>query len=94
VQHLEVDTAELRRCAADLADTGARVAAGAARAPSAAIVPRWTASEPATALADALMDRLIGLGSDVTATGRQMAATADAYEAADDRAAARLAGTR
>ncbi|MCA2218627.1 hypothetical protein [Jidongwangia harbinensis] len=91
---LEVDTAAVRRCAADVADTGARLAAGAARAPAAVAVPRWSASEAAGTLADALAERLVGLGSDVTGTARQMSATADAYEAADDRAAARLAAHR
>jgi hypothetical protein len=91
---LEVDTAALRRCAAELADTGARVAAGAARAPAPPAVPRWETSTAAGALGDALAGRMGALGSAVTAAARLTAGAAAAYDAADDRAAARLGGTR
>jgi hypothetical protein len=91
---LEVDTAEVRRSAGHVADTGARVAAGAAQAPAPVVVPRWDTAVAATALTDAAAGRLIALGGEVTATGRQISATADAYEQVDDRSAARLGATR
>jgi hypothetical protein len=91
---LEVDTAALRRSAAGLADAGARVAAGAARAPAADTVPRWETSTAATALADVLAGRVMASGAAVTAAGRQVTGAADAYDDADDRAAARLGAVR
>lgn len=91
---LEVDTTALRRRAADLADAGARVASGAAQAPAAVPVPRWDTSAAAGTLADVLAGRVVALGADVTAAARQMSVAAAAYDAADDRSAARLSGPR
>lgn len=87
---LEIDTPAVRRCASGLADTGARVAAGAARAPVTVTVPRWAASDAAATLVDAAHGLLVGIGSTVTAAGRRITAAADDYDAADDRAAGRL----
>jgi hypothetical protein len=91
---LEVDTPEVRRTAGRIADTGARVAAGAALAPAPAPVPRWDTAVAAAALIDAAAGRLIALGDEVTATARQISAAADAYEQADDRSATRLGAAR
>jgi hypothetical protein len=91
---LEIDAVALRQCASVLADTGARVAAGAARAPAAVGVPRWPSSDAAADLADVAVGRIIALGSGLTAAARQMAGAADDYEAADDRATGRLRTVR
>ena len=91
---LEIDAVALRQRASALADTGARVAAGAARAPTAVSVPRWSTSDAAADLAGAAVGRIIALGSDVTAAARQVAGAADDYEAADARATGRLRTVR
>jgi hypothetical protein len=91
---LEIDTAGVRRTATHVADTGARVAAGAALAPAPVLVPRWDTAAAAAALTDAAAGRLIALGGEVTAIARQISAAADAYEQADDRSAARLGTIR
>jgi hypothetical protein len=91
---LNVDAAALHDCASALAGSGARVAAGAAEAPPAVLVPRWTTSDAAVALTSAAQTRLTTIAARVTAASRQITATADDYEAADLRAAHRLRSLR
>jgi len=85
-----LDPAELRACAAAVADTGARVVAGAARAPAADPAPRWATSAALAGLADAARRRLSAIGADIEAGARQIGAAVDDYQDADDRAAGRL----
>jgi hypothetical protein len=91
---LQLDVEAVRGCASALADTGARVAAGAARAPSPVSEPRWPAADAAADLAGAASGRIIAIGSDLAAAARQIAASADDYEAADRRSALRLRAVR
>jgi hypothetical protein len=91
---LEVDTDELRRAAATLADTAARVTAGSEQAPAAEVTPRWTTTDAAALAAEAARQQLAHLAGDIAETARQITATAEAYELADTRAATRLRLTR
>jgi hypothetical protein len=86
----DLDPAELRAGTAAVADTGARVVAGAARPPTADLVPRWATSAALAGLADAARIRLSAAGTDVQAAARQIDAAVDDYQDADDRAARRL----
>lgn len=89
-----IDETALRDCAAHLTGTGARVATGAAQAPAAEIVPRWTASGAAETASGAAQDALVRLGSAVQGAADLMVAAAADYRAADDRAAGRLRAVR
>jgi len=91
---LEVDTTDLHHLAAALSGTASRVTAAAAHAPSAAPTPRWATVDAAEPAAAAARTELARLGADLAETARQIAAAADAYEAADARAAARLRRAR
>jgi hypothetical protein len=91
---LEVDAGAVRDSAFALAGSGARVAAGAAQAPPAVLIPRWATSDTASALTTAAQAWLTTIASDVTAAGRDLTATAGDYEAADDRSANRLRAVR
>jgi hypothetical protein len=91
---LEVDADALRACSSALADTGAQLAAGAARPPTTPPVPRWPTTDAATLAGAAVQQQLAGIAAELAATTRQIAATAAEYEAADARAAGRLRGTR
>jgi len=86
----DLDPAELRAGAAAVADTGARVVAGAARTPAADPVPRWATSAALAGLADAARTRLSAAGTQIEAAARQIGAAVDDYRDADDRAARRL----
>jgi len=86
----DLDPPALRACAAAVADTGARVVAGAARAPAADPVPRWATSEALAGLAGATRTRLSALGVGIEDAARQIGAAVDDYQDADDRAARRL----
>jgi hypothetical protein len=88
-----LDPAELRACAPAVADTGARVVAGAARAPAADPAPRWATSAALAGLADAASARLSAAGAGIEAAARQIDAAVDDYQDADDRAARRLRDT-
>ena len=92
--NLDVDARAVRDCASALAGCGARVAAGAAQAPPAVLVPRWATSDAASALDGAAQTWLAKIGSGVEAASRQLTATADDYDAADDRSADRLRAVR
>jgi hypothetical protein len=87
---LDVDAGAVRDCASAVAGSGARVAAGAAQAPPAVLVPRWATTDAASALDASAQSRLATIASRVAAASRQLTATADDYEAADVRAADRL----
>jgi hypothetical protein len=91
---LDVDAGAVRDCASAVADSGARVAAGAAQAPPAVLVPRWATADAASALTATAQAGLGTLASRMTAAGQQLSATADDYEAADVRAADRLRAVR
>ena len=91
---LDVDAGAVRDRASAMAGNGARVVAGAAQAPPAVLVPRWATSDAAAALTTAAQAGLAAIGSDMTAASRQLTATADAYDAADGRAAHRLRAVR
>jgi hypothetical protein len=86
----DLDIPAVRACASAVSDTGARVAAGATRAPEAPGVPRWATSDALAPLAGELGRRLGALGATLGSTARQIAGAADDYEDADDRAARRL----
>jgi hypothetical protein len=90
----DVDVPAMRGCASALAEAGARVVAGAANAPPAVAVPRWSASDAATTAADAARRTLGALGAGIAAAGDLVGSTADDYRAADDRAARRLRSLR
>ena len=87
---LDVDAGAVRDCAAAVAGSGARVAAGAAQAPPDPLAPRWSTADASSDLTAAAQAWLAAIGSRVTAASRQLTATADDYEAADVRAADRL----
>jgi uncharacterized protein YukE len=92
---LEVDTDALRRCASELTDTSAEVADGVAQ--SAPLGPPrfgWATADALAELERAADRRLDALAASISATSRQVEEVADGYEAADDRAAARLRATR
>jgi hypothetical protein len=89
-----VDETALLACASAVAATGARVVAGAAEAPPAVTVPRWSASGAADAATGAAQQALARLGSAVAAAADRMVASATDDRAADDRAAGRLRGAR
>jgi hypothetical protein len=91
---LEVDADALRTCASALADTGARLTAGAAQPPVPPMVPHWATTDAATLVAEAAQRQLAAIGAALTAATRQITATAADYEAADARAAQRLRATR
>jgi hypothetical protein len=89
---LEIEVPEVRRCASGLAGTGARVATGADAIPE--FVPGWATSDAAASAGEAARRRLAVVGADIAATARQIIAAVIDYEAADERAATRLRGTR
>jgi hypothetical protein len=91
---LEVDAEGVRDGASGLADCGARLAADLAGAPTAPVVPRWDTGDAVTLAADAARRQLGALGAGIAQTARGIAAAADDYEAADERAAARLRAAR
>ena len=87
---LAVDADAVRACASALADTGARLTAGAARPPVPPLVPHWATTDAAALAAETAQQQLTDIGAVLTAAVRQMAAAAADYEAADARAAQRL----
>lgn len=91
---LNVDAGAVRDCAAAVAGSGARVAAGAAQAPPDPLAPRWATADASSALSAVAQASLAAIGSRVTAASRQLTVTADAYVAADERAADRLRAVR
>jgi hypothetical protein len=91
---LKVDTDDLRPAAAALAGTAARVTGAAAQAPPAVLFPRWATSDAGVLAADVARAQLPLVGADLAETARQITEAAAAYEAADDRAAARLRSTQ
>jgi hypothetical protein len=91
---LDVDAGAMHDCASAVAGSGARVAAGAAQAPPAVLVPRWATADTASALTAAAQAWLATTASHMTTASRQLTATADDYMAADVRAAHRLRAVR
>ena len=88
---LEVDADALRRCAQALADTAAQVRTGLAHCPPLVVTaPGWAAGEAAAALQATAARQLATLGDAIDTTSRQVAVAVAEYDAADDRAAARL----
>jgi hypothetical protein len=92
--NLNVDARAVRDCASAMAGCGARVAAGGAQAPPAVLVPRWATADAASALAEAAQTWLARSASGIGAASRELTATADAYDAVDDRSADRLRAVR
>ncbi|MEU4239427.1 hypothetical protein [Actinoplanes sp. NPDC026619] len=90
----EVDADELRRAASALADTAARVTAGASETPTIPRVPRWLTTDAASLAAEAARRQLVLLGGDIGETARRIRQATEAYEEADARAAARLRSAR
>jgi hypothetical protein len=86
----DLDIPAVRACASALSDTGAQVAAGATRAPTAETVPRWAASDALVILIETAGLGLGALGAGVDSAGRRIVATVEDYQDADDRAARRL----
>lgn len=92
---LEVDADALRRCAQGLADTGAQVRAGLAQSPPLVVsAPGWATGEAGAALQATTARQLATLGDAIGTAGRQVAVAVAEYDAADDRAAARLRALR
>jgi hypothetical protein len=88
---LEVDPEALRRCAAELAGTSARVASGVAPPPPSGPPPSGWATVEALGELQVVAARRFGrLGAASSAASRRLGEAADGYEAADDRAAGRL----
>jgi hypothetical protein len=91
---LEIDSGGTRECASGVAATGARVANGVSRSPIPVMAPRWATSDAASMASDVARRRLTAVGADIAETARQIIAATIGYEAADERAASRLRGTR
>jgi len=91
---LEIDAGGARACASGVAATGARVTDGASRSPVPVQVPHWATSDAAATASDVARRRLTAVGADIAETARQIIAATIGYEAADERAAARLRGSR
>jgi hypothetical protein len=104
---LEVDADDVRRTASAIAETAARVAAGAEQHPPSpepsAVgagqsapggTPRWVTADPALLAAAAAQHQLAVLGADIADTARRVTAAAADYELADARAVTRLRLTR
>jgi hypothetical protein len=89
-----VDTVDLREAASALLATAARIAAAATPPPSPPPTPRWSSVDAAIATASAAQVELARLATDLAETARETTATAEAYEDADARAAARLRQSR
>ncbi|MDO3702525.1 hypothetical protein Q3W71_12670 [Micromonospora sp. C28SCA-DRY-2] len=82
----------LRRAAGRLADEGYRLAHGLAGVPGLVVpAPGWSAGAALAGLESAVHGWCGRLGARVAATGDAVSAADEAYRAADDRAAARLA---
>jgi hypothetical protein len=80
----------VRACAADRADTGAQVVAGATGAPAADTVPHWETSAALAGLVDVSRRGLAFAGSEINTAARHVRAAVDDYQDADDRSARRL----
>jgi hypothetical protein len=91
---LEVDIAAVHAAAESVDDLAARVTAGAAESPRPVPVPRWATSDAAEEAADAVRRELAAVGWAIGATAREIIATILDYDAADERAAARLRSAR
>jgi hypothetical protein len=91
---LEVDTAAVRAAAESVDDLAARVVAGAAESPQPVAVPRGAAGDAAAEAADAARRELAAVGWAIGATAREIIAAILDYDAADERAAARLRSAR
>ena len=91
---LQVDTDDLHRLVSALSGTASRVISAAADAPAPVPSPRWATADAAALAAETAHTELARLGADLAETARQIAETAEAYRAADARAAARLGHAR
>jgi hypothetical protein len=90
-----VDPDGLRRCSTGLADTAARVRARLATTPlPGSTAPGWAVTGGVEELTDAVHAQFMSIAEAVAAVGRQIATAADDYDAADERAAARLRAVR
>jgi hypothetical protein len=90
--HLEVDTAAVRVVAADVSRLADRVSAGLAESPVPVSVPRWSTTDVAGDAADAARRSLAEAAFAVGETAREIIAALHDYQAADERAEARLRG--
>ena len=92
---LEVDADGLRACAAALAVTAADVHAGLEKSsPHVPRAPGWATAEAASVLLAAATAQFDAIAHAIAATGHHVTTAAVGYEAADDRAAARLRAGR
>jgi hypothetical protein len=83
----------LREVARAFGDEAHRLARGLADAPALVVsAPGWRTAAALAGLESAVHAWCGALGARVAATGRALATAADGYQAADDRAARRLAG--
>ena len=88
---LEIDAEAVRRWSAALAAAGGRLHAD----PMPPVPgPRWSATDSGTAAAAAARRVLAALTDDIVAAGRAIVTTVDDYQAADDRAVARMGRVR
>nr|MDT0661104.1 type VII secretion target [Micromonospora sp. DSM 115978] len=90
---LEVRTEALRRAAGELTDTAHRLGHGLAGTPELTVpAPEWVAAS-ALATVESAVHRWLGtLGGELARLATAVDATAEEYDAADQRAAGRLAG--
>ncbi|QGN46866.1 type VII secretion target [Micromonospora sp. WMMD558] len=83
----------LRRSASGLADDAYRLAHGVGGAAGLVVpAPEWAAGTALAGCEAAVHAWFGGLGARVAATAEAVRSAAEAYDAVDDRAAARLAG--
>jgi hypothetical protein len=92
---IEVHSAGLRDCAAELADVGYRLGHGLHGTPGLTVAaPEWSAAAALAELESAVHACLTAAGAEVAHVATQIRTAADGYEAADRRAAGRLARIR
>jgi hypothetical protein len=88
---LTIDAEGVHACAAGLADTAATVRTGLHRSPPLVVTDDgWATAEAGDALVTAAARQLATIGAAIADTADRLHRAATDYEAADDRAAARL----
>jgi hypothetical protein len=92
---IQVHAEVLRGCAGELAGTGYRLGHGlGGRAGLAVPAPDWAAATALAAVESAVHAWFCAVGGRTAETATALRAAAEEYDAADERAARRLAGTR
>jgi len=90
---IRVHTETLRGCADGLAGTGHRLGQGLGAEPGLVVpAPGWAAAGALAGLESAVHGWLCAVGGRAAETSAGLRSAADGYEAADDRAARRVAG--